>query len=335
MTLARSLTIELPDKQVDVAAYADGALQLRTDAALADYCGPARITASKLGTSSSEAVHLDVRNEAGRSIARFSKPEEIESVARLMDWLSTDQVLNSHVAEAPDSSESTTRGRSQILLTVGLGVLAVALLLIISAVLDARRSSIFSEIAFVGLPGLYLDVRSSGRLEYVKSDGTLQTGELFATLRSSRGNPVFVEAGLGGTLLQVLKRSGEFVNKGDPIAVVLDGIPQPYAAVFLKPSDAIPAIRTGKATITFMSTGETIEVALSSKNIVLKPKRLVDERGVLLTEIDIPLPRKWESRMGEALRVEFSDASATASGWHLLNWLTPFVESAFAEVRQP
>lgn len=333
MTLARSLKIEFADTQVDVTAYADGALQLRADAALEDYSGLARIVASKSGVSSSETVHLDVKNEAGNSIARFNAPEEVESVGRLLHWLSTDPVLSPYAVAAPENSPSPAP--AQIMLTVWLGLIAVALLVIISLVLDARRSSIFSDVAFVGLPGLYLDVRSSGRLEYVKADGTLQTGELFATLRSSRGNPVFVEARHGGTVRQVLKQSGEFVSKGDPIAVVLDGTPKPYAAVFVKPSDAVPAIRTGKATITIMSTGETLEVALSSENIVLKPKRLVDERGVLLTEIDIPLPQKWESRMGEALRVEFDHARSTAFGWDLLSALVPFVESAFAGATQP
>lgn len=334
MTFARALTIELPDRKVEVAAFADGTLRLSPDAGVADYSGPATIVARKANAVSTEIVDLQVDGGAGNPVARLTKPGEQEAVTRLVRWLATDEILSRHMTAVPENDKSPAGTRSQVLAVVGLGILAVLLLLAISAVLNARRSSIFSEVAFVGLPGLYLDVPSSGRLEYVKADGALQNGELFATLRSSRGNPVFVEAGHAGMVRQVLKRSGDFVSKGDLIAVVFDGVPKPYAAVFVKPSDAIQAVGRGKATITLLSTGEKLEVALSSENIVLKPKRLVDERGIVFTEIDIPLPEAWESRMGEALHVEFDHARAPTSGWRMLSFLLPFIDSAFAGVRR-
>lgn len=192
----------------------------------------------------------------------------------------------------------------------GLAVAALFLLLIEQG---SRRTAIDAEFAYVTVPGLALDVNTSGLVEYLKPGGSLRQGEFFAALRSSKGNPIFIEASKAGEIRDASQPRGAVVKRGQGLLVLVEGERIPYAAIFVKPSRAIAAIQGGLAKIKFADSGDVYETKLNAKNVVLREKRLITADGILLTEIDVPLPEKYESQIGQPLTVSFNSPT---SGLH-------------------
>ena len=177
------------------------------------------------------SVPVEIRHVSGATEFVVSKTDRyLKSVTSSLRWArGYEGFFSSLTPFSPRETQAVNIGRPNLLQNTVYGF-AIVVLFTILIVLGLRRSAIEAELAYVSVPGFEFSVTTSGIIEYVKPAGSLKPGEFYAALRSSRGNPIFVEATKQGEIRDASLARGSIVKKGQGLLVLGNGQPAPYAA---------------------------------------------------------------------------------------------------------
>lgn len=154
----------------------------------------------------------------------------------------------------------------------------------------------------------------------------MDTGEYFAAVRSNKGNSIFMEAVQAGELRRINVREGQYLRRGEKIALLVEPQPKVLATVFLKPNKAILASNATRVKITIPEVGAVFEADMSVDNFVQRRKKVIDSNGIIYSQIEIELPKEYAEYQGFGLFAEFNNSVSFGSN---------FLDAIFEEVIFP
>lgn len=307
MSASTSITVDIGGRELPVlGASAQGVLVPAVPDILG-YAGTARIVAFKNGAAWQGEVQVKVElRENDANVILTGPLDEKRRVLSVLNWY----VGRSHsFADAFGDTVHAVRlaagGPGNTAKTAALAVVAVSLILLIFYLTFQRSFSAVSQMAFVAMPGAELDARTAGKLEYAKTDGTVQKGEFYAALRTPQGFAKFLEANHEGTISANAVGAEDYVRKGQPILRLSSNSSKPFVAVFVELDDAVIALQSATAKVEFVKSGRVLNLPVTPGNYANAPRVFTDDNGKALAQINLSIPEDTEVPLGEPLIVKF------------------------------
>ncbi|CTQ56355.1 hypothetical protein LP7551_04915 [Roseibium album] len=307
MDFGQDTTIEIDSLRLPVVGVAGGALVVPFDQRVLNYQGRAGVKVNFQNTAWNGNANVRAEQQGEQIHLILTGPKsERKRVASVLKW---------HVGAAPsfaagfedqvDTRRPKGPGVVQGAKVAALGVVAVAMIMLLSFILVQKSSKITAQVAYVGFAGAPLEAHTTGKVTYLQSDGLVRAGEMFAVLETPAGFAKFLEATTEGVVSGAAANNGDLVRKGQPLVRVSPENAEPYIAAFVRSDEIVAALGAPWVDITFLSTGKTVEIPGSYGKYV-KSKRLIsDETGAVLVELEFELPDGVHAQEGEPLRVEF------------------------------
>lgn len=304
------IEIELGGKTYDSVQIQDGKLFLSSRISAPEGKTPIIVNVIREKVISSAELTADVKLlDSSTEITLPTDAANRASLSKLIDWgLGEGSVFtnNSKSWYVPENSLNALTKFAQVL---SLSVVVFALIFAIFA-LSAEKNSTRSEIGFVRILGKELAVNTSGILEFLKPNGAVESGEYFAAVRSNKGNSIFMETVQAGELRNINVREGQYLKRGEIIALLVEAQPKVLATVFLEPNKAILASKATRVKITIPEIGAVYEADMSIDNFVQRRKKVIDSNGTIYSQFEIELPREYSDYQGFGLFAEFNTGAS-------------------------
>lgn len=242
-------------------------------------------------------------------------------LASVMKWASGN---TSFFADAfDDELVELARNRHPLmgpLKTLALGGLATLLIALIAFVATLPKTSFEAELAFIGFPSTALKATTAGEIVYLRQDGTVERGELFASLKTPAGFAKFIESTQQGTIASVAAKPGTFVQKGTTLMRLADADARPYIAAFVRQDQLKQALEAKTITVTFTRSDHRLQFS-GDDGFYPRNRRLIsNETGAVLAEVEFSLPEGTVVPRGEPLSVEFIAADQDARSFVRQQW---------------
>lgn len=204
--------------------------------------------------------------------------------------------------------------------TLALGCLAAALVVLIAFVVTQKKASFQAELAFVGFPSTDLKATTAGEVIFVRQDGAVERGELFASLKTPAGFAKFIESTRQGAIASVATKPGTFVHKGATLMRLADENARPYIAAFVRQDQLKQALNAKTIHVTFTQSHQSLQFS-GEDGFYPRNRRLIsNETGSILAEIEFSVPEGIDVPTGEPLTVEFITTDQDASSFIRQHW---------------
>lgn len=324
MNLPADFTLEVSGRSVPVTGLNAKGFLVQPREGLANYKGPVAVSLARDGRTWLGEMHVSAEKDGPDLILALtgSRDERLRFLSVLNWYAGRSPSFASQFADTPPSVREAARTqRRRLAKLVGFGLLAVGLIAAISQVLVQRATSATSRMAYVSVPGAELDANTAGQVVFAKQSGRLEEGEFFASVRTSRDNPKFLEAQTAGNISANAVSPQDYVRKGTPVVRLAENAAIPYVSAFVRLSDAVAAFNAAEAWIEFPRSGKTFAVPVDGRRYVNGTRLMTDEDGKPLAEIRLRLPEGVEVPRDEPVVVRFGGSS-----WGLMNvpqhWLS-------------
>ncbi|WP_269582920.1 HlyD family efflux transporter periplasmic adaptor subunit [Roseibium sp. Sym1] len=307
MNFGSDTAIEIDGARLPLFGVAAGALVVPLEPALIGYQGEADIEVHRADYVWKGRAQIRAERADEQMRLVFTGPKsELKRVASVLKWRIG--AASSFAAEFDDQAVVSERRRSGVL-QLGkiamLGTVAVAMIVLISFLLTQKSATITAQLAYVAFPGAPLEAHTTGEVTYLKNEGNLADGEMFAALQTPTGHAKFLEATTDGVVSSVAVSNGDFVRKGQALVRVSEEDARPYVAAFVRPEEIVAALGAPEVTVTFTLSGKTITIPGSYGRYASRNQLVSDETGTVLAEIEFQLPEDEEVPDGEPLVVQF------------------------------
>ncbi|MEJ8476689.1 HlyD family efflux transporter periplasmic adaptor subunit [Roseibium algae] len=310
MDFGSQTAIDIDGVRLPLFDVAAGALVVPLEPGLIGYQGRADIEVHRPDAVWKGSAQIRAERSDDRMRLVFTGPRaELNRIASVLKWgIGAASSYADGFNDEPAESGGFGRFRVvQLGKIAALGLVAIAMIVLISFLLIQKSATITAPLAYIAFPGATLEAHTTGEVTYLKSEGSLETGEMFAALQTPRGFAKFLEATSEGVVSSVAVQDGDFVRKGQPLARVSREDARPYLAVFVRPEDIVAALQAPLVTVTFVASGTSLTIPGSYGKYANSSRLMSDETGTILAEIEIQLPDDMEVPESEALTVEFTE----------------------------
>jgi HlyD family secretion protein len=178
----------------------------------------------------------------------------------------------------------------------------------IGLTLNQRYSVIVAPSALISSDGLSLESNVSGKLEYIAKNPIIQTGEIFAAVRTLSGRSVYLESGKDGNLVSSGLAVGHQIAKGAQVFQMENPDDKYFVKAYVNYADAVRISNGYRAEISFDDPAQSAIVFpnLVSKANITPYKQFKDEAGSPLVQVRLDLGERQKAfTLGKAVKVKF------------------------------